>query len=261
MPFLSVIKVEILKLYHKRSTLLLLLLLLPPVLFGIGMTMGLSFFVSDGGNSGADAIGINLSGMGFVVNMLGQSNYILFLVTIILAATAFSAELENGQIKAELIRICSRSKVLAAKYVALLIVISSAFLVFILWSFVVYALFVSRTGYANGQLFDALYLTHLRYILFQWLAVAVAMSFAFLMGIKLKTFPCFAVSYIVWFASLYSDFIDKIRLFFPSNMPDYLLETNGHITALFPYTVLYTGYCALFILSAVLLFKRIDIKN
>lgn len=261
MSFLSVIKVELIKLYHKRITLLLLILFLTPVLFGLGMRVGLSFFVSDGGDGGVEAVASGFSGMRFVVDMLGQSNYILFLVTIILAAINFSGELENGQIKSAIIRICSRSKILIAKYAALLIAVTISFILFVAWTLLIYIVLVRHTDYANGQIFDSQILSQLGYLFFQWLAVAAAMSFTFLMGIKLKTFPCFAISYIAWFASLYSKFMDQIKLLFPINMPDFILENDWQGISAASYAGLYTDYCVLLILLSALLFKYADIKK
>ena len=95
MSFLSVIKVEFIKLLRKRISLLLLLFFVPAVLFGIGMLLGLSFFVSDGGGGGVDAVEKSLSGIGFAVTIMEQSKYINSLVSIILAAFTLSGELEN----------------------------------------------------------------------------------------------------------------------------------------------------------------------
>ncbi len=57
MSFINVMKVELVKLYHKRISMLLLLFFVPAVLFGAGMGFGLSFFVADGGGSGVEAVG------------------------------------------------------------------------------------------------------------------------------------------------------------------------------------------------------------
>lgn len=261
MPFLSVVKIELVKLRHKRTTLLLLLLLLVPTLFGIGMAAGLSFFVSDGSDGGVDAVANGLSGMGFTVNMLGQSKYILFLVVIILAAISFSSELENGQIKSAITRICSRVKILAAKYIALLVVVSLTLALFIIWSLLLYMILVIHTSYASGQIFDHQLLSQIGYLLFQWLAVAVMVGFTFLMGARLKTFPCFAVSYIVWFASLYSDFMDNVKLLFPNNMPDFILKNAMGTSFTVLYAAIYTGYCLVLLLLTAVSFRHMDIKS
>lgn len=261
MPFHCVVKVELLKLYHKKTTLLLFFLLLTPLLFGAGMRLGLSFLVPDGGVGGVEAVGTGLSGMGFAANMLGQSGYILFLVVIILSATSFSGELENGQLKCAIARVCSRSKILIAKYTALLLVVSAAFLLLTAWSLLIYALLVRHTGFASGHFFDAQSGLHLQYIAFTLLAAAVAMAFTFLLGTKLKTFPCFAVSYIVWFASLYSEFVEGIKLLFPNNMPGALLKSAGGALPCLPYAALYVGYCVVFLCLGALVFSRMDIKQ
>ena len=261
MSFLLVLKAEFAKLMHKRISLLLLLLFVPAVLFGVGMLSGISFFVSDGGGGGVEAVGSSLSGLGFAVNMMEQSKYIIFLVVIILSASTLSGELENGQIKSEIIRVCSRGKIVIAKFVSLIIVVYAAILLSLLWSLLIYALFVSGTEYASGLLFDELVLAHSGYILFMILGVGTAMSVTFLLGVKLKMFPCFAVSYIVWFASLYTDFMGKVKLLIPYNMPNYFLENQHKLGNAFMYILLYVAYCLAFQIVSCIVLKKSDIKS
>lgn len=98
MSFFSVVKVEFVKLLRKRISLLLLLFFAPAILFGVGMSLGLSFFVADGGGGGVDAVAKSLSGIGFAVNMMEQGKYIVFLVIIILAAFSLSSELDRKSV-------------------------------------------------------------------------------------------------------------------------------------------------------------------
>ena len=261
MSFFLVLKAEFVKLMHKRISLLLLLLFVPTILFGVGMSLGFSFFVSDGGGGGVEAVGSSLSGIGFAVNMMEQSKYIIFLVIIILAASSLSGELENGQIKSEIIRVCSRIKILTAKFVSLLIVVYGAILFSLLWSLLIYAMFVSRTEYASGLLFDELVLAHIGYIFFMILGVSTAISVTFLFGVKLKMFPCFAISYIVWFASLYTDFMGNIKLLIPYNMPNHFLVNSDKVEDIFMYILLYIGYCMMFQIVSCIILKKIDIKS
>ena len=260
MSFLSVTKVEFTKLLRKRISLLLLLFFMPAVLFGIGMLLGLSFFVSDGGGGGVDAVEKSLSGIGFAVTIMEQSKYIIFLVIIILAAFTLSGELENGQIKSEIIRICSRSKIVVAKYVALSMLILGAILLSLIWSLLIYAMFVSKTEFANGLLFDRLAQAQIGYIAFTILGIATELAVTFLLGVKLKTFPCFAISYIVWFASLYTDFMGKIKLLIPYNMPNHYLEHTGAAENGFAYAALYISYCLVFLTFSTVILRGSEIK-
>lgn len=260
MSFLSVVKVELIKLYHKRITLLLLLFFIPSILFGAGMAFGFSFFVSDGGGGGVDAVGKSMSGIRFAVNMLEQSKYIIFLVIIILAAVSLSGELENGQIKSEITRVCSRCRIFAAKYTALLVIVYGIIAAVILWSLLIYMFFVNNTSFASGRLYDEFLWNHISYVLFVMLGIAFSMAVTFFLGTMLKTFPCFAISYIFWFMSLYSDFIKKLKLLFPCNMPAYLLENAGSGFNSLPYGVLYFCYCVCFIICGCVIFKARDIK-
>ncbi|WP_310604760.1 hypothetical protein [Anaerosporobacter sp.] len=260
MSFLAVVKVELAKLYHKKLSLLLLLFLIPAILFGVGMSMGLSFFVSDG-SSGVNAVEMSLSGMGFAVDMLEQSKYIIFLVIIILAAFSLAGELENGQIKSEIIRICNRRKILIAKFVALLILVYGVIILSLLWSLLIYAVFVRNTKFASGVLYDGLIAVHMRYVGFMILGIATAIATTFLLGTKIKTFPCFAMSYIVWFASLYTDFIEKVKLLIPYNMPGVVLENVEMIRNTLPYACLYVSYLVLFLGVSCVIFGKNDIKD
>lgn len=261
MSFYCIIKVELLKLYHKKTTLLLLFLLLTPLLFGAGMHLGLSFLVPKGSVGSVEAVKTGLSGMGFAANMLGHSGYILFLVIITLSSISFSGELENGQLSCAITHVCRRRAMFIAKYTALLLVVSAAFVLFTLGSLLIYALLVGHTGFASGQLFDAQSGLHAQYILFTLLAAAVAMALTFLLGARLKTFPCFAVSYIAWFASLYAQFVESIKLLVPSNMADALLKGAGSALPRLPYAALYVGYCAVFLCLGAQVFNRMDIKQ
>lgn len=258
MSFISVVKVEFTKLLRKRTSLLLLLFFAPAVLFGIGMLLGLSFFVSDGGGGGVDAVEKSLSGIGFAVTMMEQGKYIVFLVIIILAAFTLSGELENGQMKSEIIRICSRSKILAAKYVALFTLIFGVILLSLLWSLLIYAVIVSKTEFANGLLYDGQ--AQIGYIAFTVLGIGTGLAVTFLLGVKLKTFPCFAISYIVWFASLYTDFMGKIRLLIPYNMPNHYLEHAGAAGNGLAYAALYIGYCLVFLALSAVILQASEIK-
>ncbi len=260
MSFASVLKVEFVKLVTKRISLLLFLFLIPSTLFGIGMACGLSFFVSDGGGGGVNAVETSLSGMGFAVNMMEQSKYIIFLVIIILAASILSGELENGQIKSEIIRICSRSKIVVAKYIVLLGAVYSVTILSLFWALLVYVILVKNTPFASGLIFDELIEAHLGYILFTMLGMATTISITFLFGVKLKTFPCFAISYILWFTSLYTDFMEKIKLVIPYNMPVFLLENAGMVSQTIPYAGLYMGYCLIFVILSCVGLKKMDIK-
>lgn len=261
MSFFLVFKAEFAKLIYKRSSLLLLLLFIPTILFGVGMSLGLSFFVSDGSGGGVEAVGTSLSGIAFAVNMMEQSKYIIFLVIIILAASTLSGELENGQMKSEIIRICSRAKIITAKFFSLLSVVYGAFLLSLLWSLLIYAVFVSKTEYASGLLVDELVSAHIGYIFFMILGISVTISVTFLFGVKLKMFPCFASSYIIWFASLYTDFMGNIKLLIPYNMPNYFWESVGNVDDVFWYVLLYIGYCIVFQIVSCIVLNKIDIRS
>lgn len=259
--FLLVLKAELAKIAYKRISLLLLLLFAPSLLFGIGMSLGLSFLASDGGGGSVEVVESALSAVGFAVNMMEQGKYIIFLVVIILAASSLAGEVENGQIKNEILLVCSRTKIMIAKHVALVSVVSVAVLFSVLWSVLIYVVFVDGTEYANGLIFDALLPVHMGYIFFVIVGIGTVVSVTFLLGVKLKLFSCFAVSYIVWFASLYTDFMGKIKLFIPYNMPNAFLEQAGNAEWYQGYIFLYIGYCIMLQIVSCIIFNKAEIKS
>ena len=258
MAFHSVIKIELTKLLHKKTSLLLLLNFIIPLIYGVGAAFGASFIVTDGAAGSVDVVANGLTAMGFTVNMLGQIKYILFMVIIILSAISLSGELENGQIKSEVIRICSRPKIILAKYITLLIVYFFVFLLFVVWSLGLYYFLLSNSPYASGIFSDTLLTAQLYNILFTFIGVAVASAVTITLGLRLKVFACFAISYIAWFASLYSDFFGKTKLLIPYNWPDYILETPD--ANIVPYGGLFLCYCIALLALSVTAFRRMDIK-
>lgn len=261
MSLFSVIKVELLKLWHKKSTCLLLLLFAPAILFGVGMSVGLSFFVSDGADSGVNAVGNALSGLGFAVNMIEQSEFLLYLIVIILAAFSFSGELESGQLKSEILKVCGRGKILIGKFVSLLFVIFGTLFACILWALIIYAVLPLGERFASGVLFDSNAFAQLEYILFTLLGIATVTVFTLLLGTRLKSFACFALAYILWFASLYTDFMGKLKYLIPFNMPGAVLSSAVDLPRADAYAALYTGYVAIIMVLANVIFRKEDIKT
>jgi len=257
MSFFSVVKLELLKLLHRKTMLLSALNFVNPLIFGIGMIGGLSFLVVED----VYAVSKGLSAMDFTVDMLGQTKYLMFFVAIILSAISVANELENGLMKMAVIRICSRPKILIAKYFALLTVLGSVLLLYVIWCLVIYlVMLLWSSPFANGDFSSGILREQIYYIFFTFVGIAISVAATMLIGLKLKTFPCFAVSYTVWFTSLYSDFFEKIRLFIPNNLPDYALEHAGNAINFLPYAALFTGYCVVMMAVAVVIFKRMDIK-
>ena len=259
MAFFLIVKIELTKLLYKKTSLLLLINFLLPLIYGIGAALGASFIVTDGGTGSIDVVANGLTAMGFTVNMLGQIKYILFMVVIILSAISLAGELENGQIKSEIIRVCSRPKILLAKYISLLVAMLIVFILFIVWSLGIYYLLLSSSPYANGVFSDGQLPVQLQNIIFSFIGVAVASSITIALGLKLKVFACFAISYIMWFVSLYSDFFGNIKRLIPYNWPDYVLETPNGTNALL-YGGLFVGYCIVILALSAFVFRRMDIK-
>lgn len=256
MSYISLVKVELIKLLHKRTTLLVFLNFLIPLFFGIGMLCGLTFYVAED----VYAVSSGLSALGFTVDMLGKSKYILYFVAIIISAISFAGELEKGQMKSEVLRICSRFKILIAKYTALLIALAIMVILFVLWSMIVYYLLLRNGAYSSGEFTGPFVREQLYSLLFTFLGTAVATAITILLGVKLKMFSCFTIAYIIWFVGLYTDFFGRLRLLIPYNLPEYTLEQAGQAMSFMPYVLLFIAYCCVLIAVSVIVFQRMDIK-
>jgi len=97
-------------------------------------------------------------------------------------------------------------------------------------------------------------------MVFMFIGAAVSIASTFILGLKLKTFPCFALSYILWFVSLYTDFFEQIKMLIPINIPDVILERASEGFSTLPYTGLFLAYCLVILILSAFIFERMDIR-
>lgn len=255
----TIIKLELYKLIKKKTTYLLLLTLLIPLVFGIGMAAQLSFLVTDGGSS-FDVISTKgISALQFNANMVSQSTYIIYLVIIIIASMAGANELEVGQARLYVVRICARYRMVGAKILALVILTIGYMITYSLFSTGIYYLFVARSKYGNGELFSE-GINSALYLLVTFVGIVVVIVVTILLGMFLKTFHCFAVSYLLWFVAKYLSFFDKLKLIAPDNCADEIMA-NGIIgTELLMWLGIYFIYIVATVFVACCVFGHKDIK-
>lgn len=259
MGFCRILKLDIYKLVKKKTTYLLFLTLLIPLIFGVGMSAQVSFLVNDGGNSFDVISDKGISALQFTANMLSQSTYVVYLIVIIIASMAVANELETGQIRLYIVRICTRPKMVISKILSLFLLIAGYMVIYSLFSIVIYYLFVSGTKYGNGALASDS-LNSVLYLLVTFVGIIVVTGITVLLGMVLKTFHCFAVAYLVWFVAKYLSFFDKFKLVAPDNCADVIMANGISTTELLKWLVIYLVYIVVSLLVACYVFTHKDIK-
>lgn len=258
MNCLEIFLVEFQKLIKKKITYLLLVTLLIPLVYGVGMTLHLSFIVNSDGESFNVISSYQLSAIGFAVNMFSQSIYVIYLIIIIIGSMLLAGEVENGQIRIYAIRICQRKKWLVMKFFASMVLMLFYILAFTLFSVLVYYIFVSSSGYGNGKFIDR-DLGGILYLFITYMGMTVAMSVTFMLGIYLKAFQTFAVSYLVWFISKYLSFFDKLQYLVPDNLADKVIDYGMEDRA-WIYVLLYMIYICVLLGMTGFIFNKRDLK-
>lgn len=259
MKFIKIFELECFKFFKKKTKWLLLLNLGIPLLHGIGMFAEVSFLVNDGTND-IVVIGQGLSAMEFSLSMLTQTQYILYFIIIVISAMALSNEMENGQIRTIITRICSRRKIILAKYFNILLITFITLFIFMAVTFLIYYTLVSQSPYANGSFWGADGKMQLLSLLFTFIGLAVMIAVTTLLGLFFKTFFCFAISYLLWIALKYVAFFDSVRLLIPDEFAKNILSDSVSNNQIVIYGLLFIGYCIIFIVSSATILNRMDIK-
>lgn len=259
MHFSTILKMDLYKLLKKRTTYLLLLTLLVPVLFSIGMRTEVSFLVSDGENSFDIISDDGISALQFTANMLSQSNYIIYLVIVIIASMAVSNEFEAGQIRLYTVRICERSKIIISKIISLFFLDVGYIVIFSLFSIGVYYLLVADSQYGNGTLFLESMNSAL-YLLVTIVGIMVVASITVFLGLLLKTFHCFAISYLIWFVAKYLSFFDGLKMLAPDNCADVIMAKGIDYIEFIKWFGIYISYIVMTVLISCYVLHRKDIK-
>lgn len=259
MYFGTILKMDLYKLLKKKTTYLLFLTLLVPIIFAVGMNIDISFLVTDGERS-FDIISVDgVSALQFTANMLSQSNYIIYLVIVVIASMAVANEFETGQIRLYAVRICERTKMIMSKIISLYFMILGYFVIFCLFSIGMYYLFVADSQYGNGTLFlDSM--NSVLYIVVTMVGIMVILTITVFLGLLLKTFHCFAVSYLVWFISKYLSFFDNLKMLIPDNCADIIMaEGIGSIQFIKLFAIYISYIIMMSFLSCYVLYRK-DIK-
>jgi len=214
---------ELYKMIHKKYYLALILLLLIPVLFGIGSFFDLPYMLE----------GNDLSNYAFdyCTEMQILIKYFYFLVIIFLACDVFSGELEEGQLRMEIVHVNSRRKILLQKFGALCLLASAFHVLFWAVNFGLYYLCDIKNNTSitvlskNIEVCAGIFFGYLE-------AFFICIAITFLFGLFFKKIHTLIIVYFMWFICRYIDQIVSMKNIFPEFMADYLSHETSSVTSI-----------------------------
>jgi len=184
----SIYFMELYKLFKKKIVWILLIVSLLPFLYASAMYFNLSF------------ISINVQDKFNCIDyayVMWNLIIILGLPTImylLIGSNTVSSELEGGQMRMLLTRICSRKKLLVYKFLAISTLVSIFCITCLITSTVAYYLFVVKTSYANGMFLSEDTLAIISSVLLSNLEILFLIALTFLFGIRMKSYSTFLVT-------------------------------------------------------------------
>ena len=249
----QVIKTELYKNTHRKSSFILLIPMILAVLISFGYAQGfikLNLTVGAGGRySCMDFVFIVwnvLSGLG-----------IMGILLILFAAFQFSGEIEHGQIKMELLRIGKRRTVVAGKYAAVMIVAAVTIAGTILACMASYYLFVSNSSLGYGTFVSTIEnLSTLEIVVSMLLQAVIYFALTavcFLIGIKTGPFVTFILTMVIMYTVNYMAGVENtVAKFIPSYWGNQLM-VNGNV----PWMQIALSVVTSLLFSALLLFLMV----
>lgn len=260
MSIFQIGKLELYKLSKKKTTLLLLGFNIMPILYAIGMKLGILYAVSNGEQEVSIISTTNTSLFDFVSNMWSMSLYIIYFVVIVIAAVSLANERELGQLGMESIRVCSRVKMVLMKYVAMIFFTLGATGIFFIICSISYFILVRGTSYYNGEIFGSNYVQIIHYFMISLLAIFFMIALTMVLGSYLKTFSCFALSYLLWIILKYVSFWERIKLYIPDSMADTVLTQSFTAGEMSKYILIFIFYCMALLVLTFYKINKLDLN-
>lgn len=262
MSLTQVIKAELYKISHRKSSLLL------------GIPLLLAFVISLGYSQGVIKLNLTVSGNGayscmdfvFMVWTVLSGLGIIGILLLLFASLQFAGEIERGQVKLMLLRVGNRSHVLLGKYLAVLLVVCMTVVGTIVVCIGSYYFLVGNSAAGDGSFFASAAgvsaLDIFASIGLQVLMYLVLAGLTFLIGVYMNPFVTFVLTMVFFYGGNYlagsETFLAKLLPVYWSNQ----LILNG--TA--PFGQMMMSVCAAVVLAAVVLraamavFQKKDIK-
>lgn len=247
-------KVELYKILRKKTTYLLLIPLLIPILYGIGLNSNL--MLSQDGES-VEFISSGIGLFEFIYTMIATSYFFFTFILVVISSLNMAREIENHEINLYAWRIGRRSKIVGAKFLALLILIIAYYIIIILFSTVVYLLSSDIRNYGIYDIVGSGYVKYIVAILALCIGSIIIALFCLLVGIKFRTFSTFSSTFVIYIMSMYFENFSKIKMFIPEQFAKNIVLANNVSWNDIQYFICYVVYIfVLYITSVVFISKK-----
>lgn len=261
MSFIRVIKTELYKNFHRRSSLILCI----PMLLAVVITLGFSEGVVNLSLTTGDMAAYSCMDFLFIIWNVLSGLGIIGLLLILFSSFQFSGEIEHGQIKLMLLRIGKRKNVVIGKYLVSVIVGGISIIGTLLICVLSYYLLIARTdmgtgtflttikGLSTAEVFETIGLQCLMYLVY--------IAICFVIGIYANPFITFILTIVIMYTGNY---LAGTNYFMAKLFPNYwsnqliakgIISINGAIGAV-SFTLILI-FCVM--TMAILVFKKKDI--
>ncbi|GAA4837888.1 ABC transporter permease [Paenibacillus vulneris] len=253
--FLNLVRNEQMKIYSRLRTWIMLGIIL---IFVVSMAFMLKYVIE----SGID------HAFSFMVMSTGLS-WLVFLFSIIIAGDIVASEFTWGTIKLLLIRPATRSKILASKYVSVVLALTAFTLFLLIISYFVGLLFFGLSGAASDaesfprimQAYGIKWIDQLMYVTLAFMISAAFRSSSLAIGLSICLMP--TADTIVMVLAQFKYTWVKYILFANTNLSPYLLGGKPPVAGMtlgFSVTMLIL-YWLLFYAVSWLLFTKRDVAG
>lgn len=262
MSFIQVIKTELYKNSHRKSSMMLFIPMILAVLITFGYSQG---FIKLNLTVGTLDTYSCMDFIFIVWNVLSGLG-IMGILLILFAAFQFSGEIERGQIKLMMLRIGKRDTVIMGKYVSTVIAAVVSILGVLISIGISYYLFISSLEMGTGTFASTISglstLDICASLGLQILMYFILISITFFVGLFANPFITFILTMIFLYAGNYlgssTNSAAKLLPVYWSNQ----LVTNGNVSALQPVvSICFTAAIIMCILTAaIMIFRKRDVK-
>jgi len=256
MSIYAITKIELFKLLKKRLTLAMLAILFVPAFYTFSAVTDAPLFQM----SPSGALDFAFAQW----DLLGMTGLFQVLVSLITVGS-FSSEIENGQLRTSVIRLCSRKKIVYAKAISLTFFSILCYFLFAIFSIVCYYIFVIHTPYATGELaggmIEVLGLDRILIGgLFPFMDVFITMGLVYIFSLKYKSSICFMLAIGISTMFLVLQFFPGVKYLVPAHtnmLLNYAQITSGMAAGL---CIVYIATAVICIVIAAKQFERTDLK-
>jgi ABC-type transport system involved in multi-copper enzyme maturation permease subunit len=254
----TIIKLELYKMLRKKMDLLLAFPLLIPLVFGIGLSTNITTAVQTTEGS-VDLVSQGVGLFEFTDTMLKSANFVFVFILMILVASLYSKEIEDGQIMLYAVRIGERAKLGWAKFLAIALMQAMYYVLFFVLCFTLYVVAVLVGEAELGAMVFANWKPSLLSASYLFVNGLFFTAISLLIGTRLKAFPCFACTFILSIISLMFQHFGGARLLLPEHFAEYVVHGSIKVEQLVSHMALFVFYVLVFLGSSIFLLRKKDL--